>query len=173
MSLSRALAAPAAVVAAVLACAAPAGANALPDLYGGTDSTCFWNIGVVDGGTINIAYPDAGANYWGAGYTLPEGATLRLRGEYPNARFASLQSYDLLGVGVDALADSMIEPDPGSANPFRPGVRRDVADRSFTVTLADEPPPTPLGPDQRAGQPARNVLHTKPAGDTTGLHAVL
>jgi len=169
----RTLAAPTAAVAALVACVAPASAQSLPDLYGGTDSTCFWNIGVVNGGTINIAYPDAGANYWGAGYTLPEGATLRLHGEYPHARFASLQSYDLLGVGVDALADTMIEPDPGSANPFRPGVRRDVAKRSFTVTLADTSPAAPLEADQRAGQPARNVLHTKPAGDTTGLHAVL
>lgn len=162
-----------AAVVALLACAAPAGANALPDLYGGTDSTCFWNIGVVNGGTINIAYPDAGANYWAAGYTLPAGATLRLHGEYPHARFASLQAYDLLGVGVDALADSMIEPDPGSANPFRPGVRHDVTRRSFTVTLADAPRDAALDPDQRAGQPPRNVLATRPAGDTTGLHAVL
>jgi ATP-dependent protease HslVU peptidase subunit len=169
----RALAASSAAVVALLACAAPSDANALPDLYGGEDSTCFWNIGVVNGGTINIAYPDAGANYWAAGYTLPVGATLRIHGEYPHARFASVQAYDLLGVGVDALGDTMIEPDPGSANPFRPGVRRDVTRRSFTVTLADVPPDAALDPDQRAGQPPRNVLATKPAGDTTGLHAVL
>jgi hypothetical protein len=169
---ARAMAAPAAVV-ALLVCVAPAGASTLPDLYGGKDSTCFWNIGVVNGGTINIAYPDADANYWAAGYTLPAGATLRIHGEYPYARFASVQSYDLLGVGVDALDDAMIEPDPGSDNPFRPGVPRDVAHRSFTVTLADAAPDAALEPDQRAGQPARNVLYTKPAGDTTGLHAVL
>lgn len=168
----RAITAPAAVI-ALLACAASANAYTMPDLYGGKDSTCFWNVGVINGGTINIAYPDAGANYWAAGYTLPEGATLRIRGQYPHARFASVQSYDLLGAGVDALNDSTIAPDPGSANPFRPGVRRDVKRRSFTVTLADTPPAAPLNPDQRAGQPARNVLATKPVGDTTGLHTVL
>jgi hypothetical protein len=162
-----------AAVAALLAGVAPADATTVPDLYGGEDSTCFWSIGVVNGGTINIAYPDAGANYWAAGYTLPAGATLRIHGEYPHARFASVQAYDLLGAGVDALDDTMIEPDPGSANPFRPGVRRDVTQRSFTVTLADAPPDAALDPDQRAGQPPRNVLATKPAGDTTGLHAVL
>lgn len=168
----RAMAAPAAA-AALLACVAPANAYTMPDLYGGKDSTCFWNVGVVNGGTINIAYPDAGANYWAAGYTLPPGATLRIHGEYPHARFASVQSYNLLGAGVDALADTMIEPDRGSANPFRPGVRRNVTRRSFTVTLADSSPAAPLDPDQRAGQAPGNVLATKPAGDTTGLHTVL
>jgi hypothetical protein len=145
----------------------------LPDLYGGKGSTCFWNVGVVNGDTINIAYPDADANYWAAGYTIPAGASLQLRGQYPHARFASIQSYNLLGAGVDALVDYEINPDAGSENPFRPGVRRDVRRRSFTVTLLDSPPVTPLDPDQRSGQPARNVLATKPQGDTTGLHLLL
>src|SRR5690348_10468761 len=91
----------------------PSAAHAydLPDLYGGTGSTCFWNVGVVNGDTINIAYPDADANYWAAGYTIPAGATLQLRGQYPHARFASIQSYNLLGAGVDALVDYEINPD--------------------------------------------------------------
>jgi hypothetical protein len=163
-----------AVVLVSLGAPVPAGAGStLPDLYGGKFSNCFWNIGVVNGGTINIAYPDAGANYWGAGYTVPEGATLELHGEYPHARFASVQAYDLLGVGVDALVDYQIKPDAGSKNPFRPDVRRDVKRRSFTVKLLDASPPSPIGADQRSGQPTRNELYTKPAGDTSGLRALL
>jgi hypothetical protein len=164
---------PLTVAAAALLMTSAAGAYDLPDLYGGKGSTCFWNVGVVNGGTINIAYPDADANYWAAGYTLPAGATLQLHGQYPHARFASVQSYNLLGAGVDALVDYEINPDPGSQNPFRPGVRRDVRRRAFTVTLLDSPPAKPLDPDQRNGLPARNVLATKPEGDTTGLHLLL
>lgn len=161
------------VAAAALIATSVAHAYDLPDLYGGKGSTCFWDIGVVNGGTINIAYPDAGANYWAAGYTLPAGATLQLHGQYPHARFASVQSYNLLGAGVDALVDYEIDPDQGSQNPFRPGVRRDVRRRAFTITLLDSPPAKPLDPDQRSGGPARNVLATKPEGDTTGLHLLL
>jgi hypothetical protein len=150
-----------------------AAAYNLPNLYGGKDSTCFWNIGVVNDGSINIAYPDADANYWAAGYTAPPGATLRLKGEYPHARFVSISSYNLLGVPSDALVDYQLTPDRGSRNPFRPGVPRDVKRRSFTLTLLDSSPPSALNPDQRTGEPARNALYTKPAGDTSGLHILL
>jgi hypothetical protein len=155
------------------AMAAAAAAYTIPNLYGGTDSTCFWNIGVVNGGTINVAYPDAGANYWGAQYTLPPGAKLELKGEFPHARYTSIQSYNTLGIVTDALVDYQINPDAGSSNPFRPGVRRDVNRRSFTVTLLDASPASVINPNQRTNEPARNVLYTKPAGDTTGLHALL
>ncbi len=152
---------------------AVAAASTLPNLYGGKYSTCFWNIGVINGGTMNIAYPDASANYWGAAYTLPAGATLELHGEYPHARYASVESYNALGVPTDALVDYQITPDRGSSNPFRAGVRRDVTRRSFTITLRDASPPVPLSPDQRSGEAPRNFVYTKPAGDTSGLHMLL
>ncbi|HET9104289.1 MAG TPA: hypothetical protein VFN55_13125 [Solirubrobacteraceae bacterium] len=156
-----------------LTVAGTAAAYSLPELYGGRDSTCFWNIGVVNGGTINIAYPDADANYWAAGFTLPAGATLQLHGAYPHARFASISSYNLLGVPLDALVDYQITPDRGSRNPFRSGVPRTVARRAFTLTLSASPPPHPLAADQRSGRPARNTLFITPRGDTTGLHILL
>ena len=160
-------------LAASLGLAVAAVAYTLPNLYGGKFSTCFWNIGVVNGGTINIAYPDASANYWGAAYTLPAGATLELHGEYPHARYASVESYNALGVPTDALVDYQINPDRGSRNPFRAGVRRDNRRRSFTISLPDGSPPVALSPDQRSNEPARNFVYTKPAGDTSGLHLLL
>ncbi len=153
--------------------AAGAAAYTIPNLYGGKDSTCFWSVGVINGGKLNIAYPDAGANYWAAGYTLPAGATLELQGEYPHARYASVESYNALGVVTDALVDYQINPGPGSRNPFRAGVRRDVKRRSFTIALLSSSPASPLNPDQRTGERHRNFLYTTPIGDTSGLHILL
>ncbi len=158
----------------VFACAAAlAGAYTIPSLYGGKDSTCFWNIGVVNPHSINIALADTNANYWAAVYTEPAGATLQLKGAYPYARYMALQSYNALSAPVDAVADYQINPDPGSSNPFRAGVRRSMQRRSFTVTLRNASPSAPLNPDQRSDEPARNYLNTKPVGDTSGLHAVM
>ena len=39
--------------------------------------------------------------------------------------------------------DLDIDPDPGSSNPFRAGVRRDVEPRAYTVTIANGTPPNP------------------------------
>ena len=47
-------------------------------LYGGTGSTCFWHVGAIGVEDYNIAYPDAGAHYWGAIWTHIPGSTLRL-----------------------------------------------------------------------------------------------
>jgi hypothetical protein len=150
-----------------------AGAYTIPNLYGGKDSTCFWNIGVINPRYINIATQDTDANYWAAAYTLPAGARLQLKGKYPHGRYVSIQSYNLLGQVVDAVSDHQINPDRGSRNPFRPGVRRDVKRRSFTLTLRDSSPPKSMNSAPRANEPARNVLYTKPVGDTTGLHSVM
>ncbi|HEX6945537.1 MAG TPA: hypothetical protein VF196_05035 [Casimicrobiaceae bacterium] len=148
-----------------LAAAAPgAGAVTSADLTGGPFSDCFWTIGAINGDRINIAYPDAGANYWAAQYEIPDGATLRLHGTFPHSRYSSIIAYNPLGAIQDALADFQIDPDPGSVNPFRPGVRRDAAKRSFTITISSDPLATPLDPDQRTNAPARNVLHPAFAG---------
>ncbi len=161
-------------VAALLAGAAAAPAQAASIVpIGGPFSDCFWTVGVINGGSSNIAYPDAGANYWAAVYKLPPGATLTLKGRYPHARYASLNAYTGGGVIQDALADFQINPDRGAVNPFRPGALRTAGRRSFSVRLADDPRPGALDPDQRSDAPARNVLHTAIPGDTTHLAVVL
>ncbi len=153
---------------AVIAAPAAHGVTAR-DLTGGPFSDCFWTVGAINGDRINIAYPDAGANYWAAEYVVPPGATLRLKGTFPHARYSSVTAYNDLGAIQDALADFQLNPDPGSVNPFRPGVRRDAARRSFTVTLAADPLAAPPDPDQRTDEPARNVLHAAAAGSTVQL----
>jgi hypothetical protein len=154
--------------------AAVAPAAAVPTTIGpGAFHDCFWSIGAINGGAMNIAYPDAGANYWAAGYVVPAGATLDLVGKFPHARFASVQSYDPLSAPVDALFDAQIAPDRGSVNPFRPGVSRTAAKRSFTIRLAEDSLGAAPDPDERANAAARNVLHAVPAAPTTTTRVVL
>lgn len=68
----------------------------------------------------NSAFPDRGARYWVAVVSgeLPAGTRLRMEGEYPNARYSSLQIYDGRLRGLDSLSDFQIEPNSSSSNPF-------------------------------------------------------
>lgn len=156
-----------------LAAAAPAGAAEVPSLYDGKFSTCFWNIGVITPRYINIATQDSKAYYWASVYTVPPGATLQLQGRFAHARYMAIQSYDLAGVGTDAVADYQIDPDPGSNNPYRKGVPRTVSKRSFTLSLPDSSPPAPINLAPGSDEPPTNTLYTKPAGDTSGLNVVM
>lgn len=103
-------------------------------------SSCFWSDPVtVDAN--NTQYPDSGAAYWYGGYTLPEGASLRVTGAYPHARYASFNAYGpdpetgVAGVPVDALADVAIAPDDGSTNPFEVGADRTTSARDYRVRV--------------------------------------
>ncbi|MCU0279201.1 MAG: hypothetical protein MUF33_07635 [Candidatus Nanopelagicales bacterium] len=126
--------------AAVLAAAAPVQAGAAGE--GVPQATCFWfgPMGISDPDT-NLAYPDEGALYWGARFRLPAGATLQLQGEYPHARYMSLNAYGRVAgtdhAAVDALEDVRIQPDAGSINPYVVGAERYAPNRSYTVTMTD------------------------------------
>ncbi len=157
-------------VAAALAAAAllPAGASAdQGDLVGGRFSDCFWQYGAFGVHDFNIAYPDAGATYWAAGFRRPPGSKLTLRGRYPHARYMAMQTYDILGRGVDALADYQIDPLSGSTNPFRKGARRTAHKRSYRLNVVDaKNPGYPL--EAYDGEPDRNKIHVIPdAGPIT------
>ena len=140
----------------------PASASgAQGDMVGGRFSDCFWNYGAFGVDDFNIAYPDAGATYWVAGFRRPPGSKLTLSGRYPHARFMSMQTYDLLGRGVDALADYQLDPESGSRNPFRRGTNRTVKKRRYEVEIAHEKNPGfPL--EAYDGEPARNELYAVP-----------
>ncbi len=167
----RRVAGAAATAAVLAALAAVPGAQAVTstDLTNGPFADCFWTVGAINGDRINIAYPDAGANYWAAQYVVPAGATLRLKGTFPHARYSSITAYNTLGAIQDALADFQLNPDAGSVNPFRAGVARSAAKRSFTVTLAGDLLAAPPDPDQRTNGPARNTLHPAFAGSDVQL----
>ena len=68
-------------------------------------STCFWNGPYVkENPAANFAYPDTGAAYWTAEYSLPEGATLKLDGDFPYSRYISYNSYRSDGTPADVVA---------------------------------------------------------------------
>jgi hypothetical protein len=108
-------------------------------------SDCFWGGPYSkDNEATNLAYPDDGARYWHAGYNIPAGATLKLNGQFPHARYMSLNSYLGGELGVDtyyaapahAIADAAMVPNAGSINPFVDGAARNSEYRDYQVTLA-------------------------------------
>ena len=115
-------------------------ASAIKDPLPGPRS-CFWLRGPVSGDPyINIAYPDSGTFYWAATFTIPAGARLTLEGSFPHSRYMSFITYDRAGVPLDDVADYLIKPEAGSANPFLPGADRASANRSYSLSVADEKP---------------------------------
>ncbi len=125
-------------------------------------SSCFWfgPTFTIDEPSLNYAYPDSGATYWAARFTMPAGAHLVLKGDYPHARYQSFNSYNSTSNSpTDAIHDVSIKPDAGSANPFLPGARRTTSgNRSYAVTVLNETPPT---------QRAVNTLYAGVDGQTS------
>ena len=110
-------------------------------------ATCFWEGPIsterpstrgFDGRNFN--FPEESATYWLARFNLPDAARIELRGQFAYARYQSLNAYSG-GAPTDALADFEVVPDQGSSNPFLPGARRDVRNRSYTVTIVNQAPP--------------------------------
>ena len=107
--------------------------------------SCFWRYGPSSGDPyLNIAYPDAATFYWGAVFTVPKGARLHLEGRYPHARYMSLISYDFKGAPLDAVADYLFIPKPGSTNPFIDGADRRTTQRSYSIEVVNAERPTPM-----------------------------
>jgi hypothetical protein len=155
-----------ALFAAVAAVPQPATA-ARGDMVDGRFSTCFWNYGAFGVNDFNIAYPDAGATYWAAGFRRPPGSKLTLSGQYPHSRYMAIQTYDILGRGVDGLADYQINPVAGSVNPFRAGASRTARKRNYKVNVIDgKNPGFPL--EAFDGEAKRNSIYVIPdAGPIT------
>jgi hypothetical protein len=122
--------------------------------------TCFWYRGPHNADPyINVAYPDEGAFYWSANVTVPAGATLRIKGQYPHARYISFVSYRSTGQAVESLADHQIAPDAGSTNPYLPGADRTAKQRSYSITIDTRANSIEAGDGKmRAGDGANRLL---------------
>ena len=119
--------------------------------------TCAWGSQMsVTGGGLNLLFIDSAAAYWSSDIMVPAGASLRLRGTFPHARYMSIVTYDARRRTVDHLTDVDIQPDAGSTNPFIGGARRDAAQRGFTVSVIHDVKP------QR--KPTANTLYARPTG---------
>ncbi|MEL6503356.1 MAG: hypothetical protein AAFQ10_02775 [Pseudomonadota bacterium] len=108
---------------------------------------CFW-MGPVYAGAFNVAYPDGGAVYWPATFTIPglaEGAYLEIAGSFPKTRYFSLHTYDKKAAPYDHIRDEEIVPDEGSQNPFITG-RYDGA-MKYTLRVVGGALPTDPAPN--------------------------
>ncbi|MDR3453887.1 MAG: hypothetical protein P4L96_14020 [Rhodoferax sp.] len=106
--------------------------------------------------------PDIGNTFSTAWFKIPEGAKIVMKGNFPHMRHWSYTTYTEDGVPRDVVNDIDIDPDAGSSNPFRAGVRRDVEPRRYTVSIANGEPPAQRPP---------NTVYTKSAANTAiGMH---
>lgn len=119
--------------------------KALPrDVVGSTTSRCAWPLVVAGDQGLNVAYPDTGATYWVAPFTIDPAMSIQVSGEFPDARYMSFNTYDGTGASFEvhgrksALADYLIQPDPGSANPWKTSAS---AGGTFTLTVTTEAKP--------------------------------
>ena len=106
--------------------------------------------------------PDTMNTFSTAWFRIPAGAKIIVKGEFPHMRHYSFTTYSENGIPRDVIDDYQIEPDPGSFNPFRRGVPRDVKQRRYTFTIANGNPPA---------QRPKNVVYTlAEAGTPIGMH---
>lgn len=133
--------------------------------------TCFWPGPKLRTGyyttdpdhyAVENQLPDTGNTFSTAWFRIPAGAKIVLKGQFPHMRHWSFVTYTEAGVPRDAINDIDIQADPGSVNPFVAGVRRDVANRAYTVVIENGPPP----PNRAA-----NTVYTLAKPDTAiGMH---
>src|SRR5262249_17341256 len=107
---------------------------------------------------------------WGAKFATPPGAAVILHGKFAHARFQSMTAYVNNGTATNTVSDYLTKPDKGSTNPFIKGHRRDLNKRSYTLTVLNQPAPTPApcrapGPPPTP-RPARAPTYPEP--DPTG-----
>lgn len=106
--------------------------------------------------------PDIGNTFSTAWFKIPAGAKIVMRGDFPHMRHWGFVTYTEEGVPRDGIHDIEIEPDPGSFNPFRPGVRRDAQPRRYTLSIVNGNPPSPRPP---------NTIYTlAEPGAAVGMH---
>ncbi len=120
--------------------------------------SCAWYEATV--ATDNQGTPDSAAAYWLTPFTAQAGMRIVLSGQYPDARYASLEVtkpggglFTVDGVSSE-VTDYRIAPDLGSVNPWQ---RQSRAGGRFTVTVQSD-----VAPGQA------NTLPLSPAGSGTG-----
>ena len=139
----------------------------------GSLKTCFWpgprtRPGVYstdpDAFQLENQFSDSGTTYMWSSFQVPEHAKLVLKGRFPHLRHWGFVLYTQDGgFPVNSLSDSEIDPDAGSSNPFRAGVRRDVAARDYTIQIVNgvrppNAPPNTLYTVTDAGKPVPVIM---------------
>lgn len=155
-------------VSAPTATASPPAETAVPYSVGQVipgPRSCFWRYGPHSADPyINLAYPDASVFYWAATFSIPEGANLKLSGDFAHARYQSLISYDERGRPIESLADYLMAPEEGSSNPYRVNVNRNAESRSYSVQLLNATPTKERRIGEYNSQSSSNTLHAPAYG---------
>jgi hypothetical protein len=125
------------------------------------DRSCGWVL-EPSADRENILFPDLATRYLGAVVPLPPGASLEITGQFPHARYMSLQTYSMALQTASNLRDDQIRPDPGSVNPFVVGADRTATNRSYTVRLVDGRAPA-------SGGPANTLYNNSADGSKYGI----
>lgn len=120
---------------------------------------------------------DATNAYFTANFTMPPHSNIILHGQFPHSRFYSFTTYGTVngtvGVATGSVFDYQINPDPGSQNPCQPGVRRDVGNRNFTLTISSEVKPNNPAPNTlyagARGRPIRSYRSTSRCAFTSRI----
>lgn len=111
--------------------------------------TCYWARGPHSADPyINIAYPDANVFYWAAVFSVPDGARLRLKGDYPYARYMSLISYDERGRPIESLADYLIAPGKAHSDETQSRLRDSSSDNRFASLFGVAHAQAPIDGDE-------------------------
>jgi len=132
------------LLAALAAAAAPAGPPPAP-------AACFWSY------PRNLPLPEANARYWRGDFRLARGERLELRGRFPHARQMSFNLHRASdNAALGSASDVELVPARGSANPYRPGARRDARQRDYRVAV------DPWAPPGRAGTIGASLADDRP-----------
>jgi hypothetical protein len=130
--------------------------------------SCAWQY-VTDESTLNVAYPDAGATYWSMQVNLLAGDQVILDGTYPDARYASIITYNLAGSVVDSITDRDIAPNAGNTNPFADPAA--APGGTYRVEARNGAPVSP-GDNTLSATPIGTIIYrvylSDVAGDRTG-----
>ena len=124
----------AAIVLLVLSTAACTGGPFTPP----AGLTCAWPY-ITTRDTLNVAYPDTSATYWSMSYNLAAGDRIEIAGTFPESRYFSFVTYNLMGAPVSHLSDRAVQADPGSSNPFADPEALPGGTYSLTVSSSGEP----------------------------------
>jgi hypothetical protein len=126
-----------------------------------TDRACGWIL-EPSADKENILFPDLATRYLGAAIPVPPGGSIELTGQFPHARYMSLQTYSLTLQTASALHDDQIQPDPGSVNPFVVGADRTATNRRYTIRIVD-------GREPATGRPANTLYNNSTDGTKYGI----
>ena len=119
---------------------------------------CFWLRGPFSSDPyINVAYPDANVYYWAAVFSMPEGSSLELDGDYPYSRYMSFVSYNEDGKPIESLADYLIMSE--STNPFIAGNERLNFERSYSIKILNKIPLSLRTAGEISSDISDNIIH--------------